>query len=72
MKSDLHDIEVIFQTATDRAICVRQQGDERDIWIPLSLCEIDGDLSDPFRRPQRGDTVTLTASERVLTEKGLV
>ena len=72
MKSDLHDIEVIFQTATDRAICVHRHEGDADIWIPLATCEIDRDLRDPFRRPQRGDLVTLTAPERVLTEKGLV
>lgn len=65
MKSDLKDIEVIFQHATERAVCVRADEDGEDIWIPLSGCEVEGDR-------RRGGVVTLTASERLLTEKGLI
>lgn len=68
MRSDLHDLTVIFQHRTDRAVCIRETEDGKDVWIPLSQCEIegrDGDLS-------RGCVATLTAPERVLTEKGLL
>ena len=65
MRSDLTDIEVIFQTETERAVCVRDAEGGTDVWIPKSLCEVEGDRL-------RGRTVTLTASERLLTEKGLV
>ena len=65
MKSDLTDIDVIFQHATDRAVCVRAEEGGDDIWIPLSVCEVEGDR-------RRGGVVTLTASERLLTERGLV
>jgi len=65
MKSDLTDIEVIFQHATDRAVCVRAEERGEDVWIPLSVCEVEGDR-------RRGGVVTLTASERLLTERGLV
>jgi len=65
MKSDLTDIDVIFQHATDRAVCVRAEEGGGDVWIPLSVCEVEGDR-------RRGGVVTLTASERLLTERGLV
>jgi len=64
MKSDLQDIEVQYQTETDRAFCVRIV-DGEDVWLPKAACEVEGQL-------HRGGTVTLTASARLLTEKGLV
>jgi hypothetical protein len=67
MKSDLHDVDVIFQTETERAVCIRK--DEKstaDIWIPKSQCVFDG----PNVPARRGDVVILTASESVLTDKG--
>jgi hypothetical protein len=66
MKSDLQDIEVIFVIQTDRAFGVKV--DERAtniVWLPKSQCEIDGVMS-------AGRVVTLTASEGLLVEKGLV
>lgn len=68
MKSDLHDIRVIYQTETERAVCIREHEGGADIWIPKSLCEVTG-MTDELRR---GDIVTLTAPESVLTEKRLV
>lgn len=65
MKSNLHDIEVIFQHATDRAVCVRFDEDSDDTWIPLSQCEIDGERL-------RGGIVSLTAPQSILEERGLV
>lgn len=66
MKSNLQDIEVIFQTGTQRAVCVRKdETSKADVWIPLSQCEVDGVL-------ERGRVVTLTAPQSVLEEKGLV
>ena len=65
MKSDLHDIEVIYQTETERAVCVRETEDGDDVWIPKSLCEVDGET-------RRGGIVTLTAGERILQERGLI
>lgn len=68
MKSNLHDISVIFQHLTERAVCIRETEAGADIWIPLSQCEIearDGDL-------QRGCVAVLTAAEPVLLEKGLI
>ncbi|MFG6599349.1 MULTISPECIES: hypothetical protein [unclassified Sulfitobacter] len=65
MKSNLQDIEVIFQHATERAVCVRADEDSDDTWIPLSQCEIDGDRV-------RGGIITLTAPQSILEERGLV
>lgn len=65
MKSNLHDLQVIFQYATDRAVCVRGFEGSDDVWIPLSQCEIDGDR-------QRGGVITLTAPESILVDRGLV
>lgn len=64
MKSDLHDIEVTYQTENHKAVCVRG-ADAADVWLPKSACEIDGDR-------RRGGVVTLTAPERLLIERGLV
>lgn len=69
MRSDLHDIAVIFQHQTERAVCIRETERGPDIWLPKSACEIEardgGDL-------RRGCIAILTAPEGVLTEKGLV
>lgn len=66
MKSDLQDIEVIFVTQTERAFGVKLDETVTNIvWLPKSQCEIDGVLS-------AGRVITLTASERLLVEKGLV
>lgn len=69
MKSDLVDIDVIFQTQTELAVCVRtDEKSKKDIWLPKSACEFEGSVK-PARR---GDVVELTASEKLLTEKGLI
>jgi len=68
-RSDIHDLTVIYQHATERAVCIRETEDSPAIWIPLSQCEIEardkGDL-------RRGCIAILTAQESVLTEKGLI
>ena len=65
MRSDLIDIEVIYQHATERAVCVRETEDGPDVWLPLSAVEVEGDM-------RRGRVVTLTGPERLLTDKGLL
>lgn len=68
MRSNLHDIEVIYQHQTERAVCVREVEGGPDIWIPKSRCEIEAG-------PQgirRGAVVTLTSDEATLAEKGLI
>ena len=71
-RSDLHDLTVIYQHATERAVCIRETEDGPDIWIPLSLCEIAPREGDMFGGLHRGCIAILTAREGVLTEKGLI
>ncbi|WP_347311403.1 hypothetical protein [Defluviimonas sp. SAOS-178_SWC] len=72
MRSDLHDIEVIFQHRTERAVCIRETEGSKDIWIPLSQCEIAPKEKDLLGGLSRGRIAVLTAPERVLIEKGLI
>lgn len=63
------DVEVVFQTQTDRAVCVNQTDDGfigADIWIPKSRCEIDPP------HPHRGDLITLSTDESMAEEKDLI
>lgn len=69
MKSDLHDVDVLFQHQTERAVCIRNDADGDDIWIPKSQCEIEAQDGGELRR---GCIATLTAPENMLIEKGLV
>lgn len=69
MKSDLRDVEAIYQVATQKALCVRvDETSKDDIWIPLSLCEFEAKEG----LPRRGKIVVVTASETLLIEKGLL
>lgn len=65
MKSNIEDIEVVFQTRTERAICIRADEGCEDVWLPLSMVEIEGHL-------QRGSIITISAEQSYLEEKGLV
>lgn len=65
MKSDLHDVEVVYQHETPQAVCVRAHETAKDVWIPKSMCEVAGGQ-------RRGGVVTLTASTHILIEKGLL
>ncbi len=71
MRSDLSDVDVIYQTETESAVCVNAYEGSPDVWIMKRDCEFahrDG-ADTPVRRRS---IVTLTAPERVLIEKGLV
>ena len=69
MRSDLHDMDVIFQHRTPAAVCVRETEKSEDVWIPLSLVEIEPKTGDTLRR---GCVATLTAPQNILKEKGLI
>lgn len=69
MKSDLIDLNVIFQTQTERAVCIRTEEDGRDIWIPKSQCQIEPCEGDELRR---GELAMLTAPETILFEKEMI
>ena len=67
MRSDLHDVQVIFQTTTAKGgLCVRADEGGADVWLRLRDCQIEP------AEPRRGQVVTLTAPEGVLIDKGLV
>lgn len=65
-RSDLADLQVIYQTSTERAVCVRETEDSPDVWLPLSEVEIE-----PLS-PRRWDVVTLTGPEWLMVRKGLL
>lgn len=69
MRSDLHDIEVIFRHRTERAVCIRASEDGPDVWLPLAQCEIAAADGGSLRR---GCLAMLTARESILIEKDLV
>ena len=65
MRSDLISIDVIFQTRTKLAVCVRETETSDDTWLPLSQVEIEG--------PEiRGHRVEIIAPEWLLLDKGLI
>lgn len=75
MKSDLYDVEVIYQTRTPvGGVCVREAEDGPDIWLPASQVQIAPGDADLFSRgaPRRGGLAILTAPEWLLREKGLI
>jgi hypothetical protein len=63
-RSDLVDLAVILKRETEKAYCV-DAGGRHDVWVPKSLCELE-------RADRPGKTDTLTLSERLATEKGLI
>lgn len=70
----LHDVTVIYQTATAGAVCVRETENGPDIWIPRSQGKVAAPQATllggaPLRR---GQIAILTAREAVLIEKGLL
>ena len=68
-RSNLIDLQVIYQTSTERAVCVRETEDGPDVWLPLSEVEV---YRDDEARPARGDVVTLTGPEWLMVRKGLL
>lgn len=70
MRSDLHDVQVYLHHETspgiedEGAIRVSLDGnDKKAVWLPKAACQ--------FERQSRNLAI-VTASERLLTEKGLV
>ena len=35
-RSNLIDLQVIYQTRTERAVCIRETEDGPDVWLPMS------------------------------------
>lgn len=69
MRSDIVDVQVIYQHATDRAVCVRSdEKSTKDVWLPLSLVELD--FLGKERR--RGVVVEVSGPESLFEEKELI
>lgn len=68
-RSDLADVQVIYQTSTERAVCVREDEDGPDIWFPFADVEVYREDELP---PSRGDVVTLTGPEWLMVRKGML
>lgn len=67
-RSNLCDLEVIFQVQTERGICVRSdESSKEDIWLPLAQVEVDAP-----KGLIRGSVITLTGPVALFEEKGLV
>jgi hypothetical protein len=56
---------MVFQAATDRAICVREDEDGEDIWLPQSQIQWDRDA-------ERGEEIEIIVPEWLLENKGLL
>ncbi len=64
MKSEIVDIDVQVHRWTERAVLVSDDGDsEKAEWIPLSQCEL---------VQKKGSIYTMTLSESLAKEKGLI
>jgi hypothetical protein len=69
----LHDISAQYQTETALAVCIRETETGPDVWLPKAEIEVESRTRSLFdTRPQRGEIVTITAPEWLLTEKGLL
>ena len=58
----IEDLE--YQAETAHAICVRVEDDERDIWLPKSQIEWDGEA-------ERGDVIAVDMPEWLAEQEGL-
>lgn len=68
MEGEHYDVDVVFQTSTPMAICVRGDDEGRDVWLPRSLIRTRPKVNDMLR----GDLVTVSAPEWLLEREGLV
>lgn len=78
VRSDLIDLSLALHHQTEKAVLVSIDGDERKAqWIPKSRCEVEQHSSFIRGRCKDGSpigcrSVTVTLSERLAKEKGLV
>jgi hypothetical protein len=64
-RSNITEIQVIYQRSTEKAICVSETEESKAIWLPLSQVEIEGDLIE-------GKDILVTGPEWLFIEKGLI
>lgn len=69
MGSDLHEIDVIYIHATERAVLVSAYEGGDEVWLPIAQVEIAPSGNGGLRR---GRPALLTAPESLLQEKGLI
>lgn len=63
-RSDLVDLDVIIHHETERAVLVSDDGNrDRAVWLPLAAVEIERNGK---------DAATITLSERLATDRGLL
>jgi hypothetical protein len=68
-RSNIADVEVLYQTQTAKAVCVKEEEGGKDIWLPLSQCEVGEAHGQPL---VRGVVCIITAEQWFLEERGLV
>lgn len=65
-KTGIVELLVLYQHATERAICVRSDEQSKtDVWLPLSMVEVHGEKV-------RGKVVTIVGPESLFIEKELI
>ena len=62
-----HTVPAVYQHRTLRAVCVRAEISDEDVWLPLSRVTIAP--PDPL---MRGEAITVTGPATLLREKGLM
>lgn len=65
MRSNLVDLELIYQYHTERGLCVRAEEGSKDVWLPLSQVEVEGEKV-------RGRVITVIGPQSLFEEKELV
>lgn len=68
-RSDLHEVDVIYIHATERAVLVSAYEGGEEVWLPLAQVEIAPSGNGGLRR---GRPARLTGPEGLLQEKGLL
>lgn len=65
MRSNIHDVSVLFECETPAAIGVRAQEGAALVWLPFSEIEVSG-------ARLRGAVVEVTAEDWLLKREGLI
>jgi hypothetical protein len=64
-RNDTDTYDLIYQTETEKAICVREMPDAEDVWLPKSQIDYE-------EGAERGDTIVVEIPDRLAEDKGLV
>ena len=69
MRSNIHDVTVLFVHETEKAYGVKEHEDAEVVWLPKSMSEcipLEGSML------RKGKPCQITAEESLLSEKGLI